>query len=198
MAQMTVVPDVRASSASSAPSASALAPSSRAVGSSATIDAAGARRAPGQARRARAGPPRARRPGRSACSSSPTAASASAARLDASARATPRSASAELGVLAGAEEGDEPERLADERDRAPPQLRAAGAVERAERDAVDEHVALVREVEPGEQVQERRLAGAGRPRDGGELPGRERRVEPLERRRRAEPLRQPARLDGLC
>ena len=37
MAQITVAPVLRASSASSVPSASALAPSSRAVGSSATI-----------------------------------------------------------------------------------------------------------------------------------------------------------------
>ena len=110
----------------------------------------------------------------------------------------PRSSSAELGVLPRAEERDEPERLTDERDRAAPQLGSSGAVEPCERDPVDEHVSLVRHLQPREQVQQRRLPGARRPGDDGELPGRKRRVEPLERRRRPVPLRQPARLDGLC
>ena len=111
----------------------------------------------------------------------------------------PRSSSAELGVLAGAEERDEPERLADEGDRAPPQLGAAGAVER--RPATRRR----RATSPSSGISSpaSRCSSVVLPEPDGpvttvSLPGRERRVEPLERRRRPVPLRQPARLDRLC
>ena len=182
-------------SASSAPSASALAPSSRAVGSSATSHL----RPDGERSRHRGslalargeladGPLGVLGQADGGESLAPTAASTG----------TTAQRQRQLGVLARAEERDEPERLTDERDRPATQLCSSGAVEPGERDAVDEHVTLVRQLEPREQVQQRRLAGARRPGHDGELPGRERRVEPLERRRRPVPLRQPARLDRLC
>src|SRR5581483_5393926 len=68
---------------------------------------------------------------------------------------------AELDVLERGEVRHEPRLLADVRDRAAPQLRSRGPVEGGEADAVDRHLAGVRQLEAGEQVQERRLAGAG-------------------------------------
>ena len=176
---MTVVPNVRATSASSVPSASELAASSRDVGSSAMITSGFAASARASAARSR-WPAESSDTGRSACSSRPTAAIASAAAPVGSAAQLER----DLRVLAGAEERDEADRLADERDRAPPQLGAAGTVEARQRHAVDEHVPLVGKVEPGEEVQQRRLAGARRPGDGRDRPGSKRRVEPLRSARR--------------
>ena len=84
----------------------------------------------------------------------------------------------ELDVLERGEVRDEPGLLADVGDLLAAQLRARRAVERGQLGAVDGHGAGVRQLEPGEQVQERRLAGAGRAGD---------RVQParvqLERRR---------------
>ena len=105
----------------------------------------------------------------------------------------------ELDVLARTEEGDEPDSLADERQPCPPQLGAAGAIERGERDAVEDDRAGVGEVEPGEELQERRLAGARRPGNGAEPPAGERCVQPVDRRRSSEPPPQPAYLEQrLC
>jgi len=43
---------------------------------------------------------------------------------------------------------------------------AAAAVECGQVDAADDHGSRVRQLEPGQQVQERRLPGSGRPGDG--------------------------------
>ncbi len=54
--------------------------------------------------------------------------------------------------------------LADVGDRCPALGCAAFAIERRQRDAVDGDLSRVRQLEPGEQMQERRLAGTGRAR----------------------------------
>src|SRR3954471_13232293 len=98
---------------------------------------------------------------------------------------------AELDVLARAQERDEPALLRHERDLAAAQLGASGAVERVHGRVADEHLARIRQVEPGEQVQQRRLAGAGGAGDGGHAPAGELGVEPAEdpRRGRTVPMR---------
>ncbi len=70
----------------------------------------------------------------------------------------------QLHVLACGEERDEAGLLPDEADEPPAELCAPGAVERGERRAVEHDVSRVRQLEPGEDVQERRLAGPGRAR----------------------------------
>ncbi len=64
-------------------------------------------------------------------------------------------------------------------------VRALGRVETRERRAGHDHLALAGQVETGEQVQQRRLAGAGRAGDGGELAGAELDGEIAEDLRRA-------------
>ena len=133
---------------------------------------AAARRARARARPARAGRPRARR---RAARRAPRGRRRRAPRRPGRrlAGAMPRSESASSAFSRAPRKGTSPavwptKAIARRRSSARP---ARSSV--AERDAVDEHVALVRDLEPGEQVQQRRLAGARRPRDDGQ-PARER------------------------
>ena len=119
-------------------------------------------------------------------------------RLRRGVRRQPAQLEPDLRVLASAEERHEADRLADERDRAPPQLGASRPVESRERYPIDEDVALVGKVEPGEEVEQRRLPGPRGPGDRGDRPGGKGRVEALDRRDVAEPPRHPARHDRLC
>ncbi len=108
---------------------------------------------PGRARRARA----ARRAGSCALRGRPTRALQSAAgrgSVDAAERQR------ELDVLERREVADEPGLLADVGDRGAPPRRPFGAVEGGEERAVDLDLAGVGQLEPGEQVQEGRLARA--------------------------------------
>ena len=86
----------------------------------------------------------------------------------------------ERDVLEGRERRHQVERLEDEAEAVAPQLRELLVVQRGEVDVADEHLALGELVEPGEGVHERRLAGAGRAHDGGELPGVELDVDAVE------------------
>ena len=72
--------------------------------------------------------------------------------------------------------GDEPDLLPDVGDLLAPERGARGTVEAREIDAVELDRAGVGELEPGEQVQERRLSRARRPRDGVQDPRPERRA----------------------
>ena|SRR5438445_1890037 len=94
--------------------------------------------------------------------------------------------------------GDESGLLPDVRDRPAPVRGPCGAVEPRQLDAVDGHLAGVREFEPGEQVKERRLPGARRPRDGLEPTAAELRVEPVEDVRLSERFAQPAHGGDDC
>src|SRR3954454_8553684 len=76
-------------------------------------------------------------------------------------------------VLLGAQHRHEVEGLEDEAEPVAPQPREALVVERAELLAVDDHGARGRPVEPGQQVHQRRLAGARGTHDRGELRFRE-------------------------
>src|SRR5581483_4130157 len=96
----------------------------------------------------------------------------------------------ELDVLERGQVRDEARLLPDVRDRAAPRRRATGAVERGQLDAVDLDRSGVRKLEAGEEVQQRRLPGAGRARDRAQAPAVERRVEPGEDARVAVALRQ--------
>ena len=69
----------------------------------------------------------------------------------------------ELDVLAGGEEAGEPRRLADERDRVAAEARPGIAIERRHRPAADQHLALVRNVEPARRA---RAASTCRSRTG--------------------------------
>ena len=84
---------------------------------------------------------------------------------------------AELDVLARAQERDEAALLRHERDLAAAQLGASAAVERVHGRVADEHLARIGQVEPGEQVEQRRLPRAGRAGDGGQASARELGVE---------------------
>ena len=156
--------------------------SSRAVGSSATSDRAGRPRSPGRARRARARRRRAgrrhARRGRRARRSRARPSPARAPRR----RRRPRSARTSSTFSRARQERP--------RGRASGRRRrcARAGTRRARRgrapesdDAADEHLALVRRVEPGEQREQRRLARAGRARHDGERPRGEGRVDALER-----------------
>lgn len=119
-------------------------------------------------------------------------------RARASSGSTPRSES-ESSTFSRAEEGHEPDGLADEREARAAQLGAAGAVERGQRDAVEHDLPRIGEVEPGEQVEERCLPGARGPGDRVEPPADEGRRHVVERLRPAEASRQAARLEqSLC
>ena len=72
-------------------------------------------------------------------------------------------------VLLGREHGEEVEELEDEADVLAPELGQLGVPELRDGGAVDLDLALGRAVEAGEDVHERRLAGARRAHDGGEL-----------------------------
>ena len=189
MAQITVAPVVRASSARSAPSASAFAASRRAVGSSATITrgrtATARAKRPAPAGRRRGRSPAARHAPRGRARRAPPRRRRSRARA---ARARARRSRARRGTGRGRASARRTRAVCGEARRDP-----FGRARTAR--SVHEHVALVRELEPGEEVQQRRLPGAGRPRDDGERSGAERRVEPLDRSRRPEALRHPDRGD---
>ncbi len=107
--------------------------------------------------------------------SSPTTASVSRACVVAAVE--PAQAEEELDVLADAEEGDERRLLGDEREPVAAECGAAGPVELVDPLAEHDDLAGAREVEPGEQVQERRLARARRPGDDGQPAGRDRRAQ---------------------
>src|SRR5439155_7520595 len=76
-------------------------------------------------------------------------------------------------VLLGSEHGEEVEELKDEADVLPAELRQLRVGERGYLRAVDRDGAGARLVEPGEDVHQRRLAGARRPHDGGQLAARD-------------------------
>ncbi len=91
--------------------------------------------------------------------------------------------------------GDEPDLLPDVGDLLAPERSARGTVEARQIDPVELDRAGVRELEPGEQVQERRLPRARRPGDGVQDPRPEVERELIEHRRRSESLHEPARDD---
>ena len=75
---------------------------------------------------------------------------------------------AELDVLQGAQMEDEPRLLRDERDLPPADVGRVRARERSQLPLVHDHLARRLSLEPGEQVQQRRLAAAGAAHDRGE------------------------------
>jgi hypothetical protein len=77
----------------------------------------------------------------------------------------------ELDVLGCREGREQVERLEDEADLVAPQQRQPLVVERRDLRVADVDLAACRPVEAGEHVQQRRLPGARRPHDGGELAG---------------------------
>src|ERR687892_65893 len=83
----------------------------------------------------------------------------------------------ELYVLLRGEEVVEARVLPDDGDALAPQGCARVAIERRDRHLIEEDLALVGNVEPGEQREQRRLPGARRPGDNGELARSEGRVE---------------------
>src|SRR4051812_20807035 len=85
-------------------------------------------------------------------------------------RPCPR-AGGQADVLLGGEDGDEVEGLEDEADLVPAQARQGGVVELADLRVGDRHRAAAGAVQPGQQVHERRLAGARRAHDRGEGAG---------------------------
>src|SRR5262245_3644123 len=76
-------------------------------------------------------------------------------------------------VLAGGQRRHQVERLEHEADLGPPEQRELLVGQPAQLHVADEHLALGERVETGDDVHERRLAGARGPHDGGEAPGRE-------------------------
>ena len=173
-------PSSRASSAKSAPTARAFASSRRAVGSSASRSFGRAASARATATRCRS--PIDRRETRCcASSSSPTAASVSRARSS-SGDAAHRER--ELDALLRGEERHEVGALRDEADRARRRTSARAVASSCEIGvSSDVDVARRREVESGEQMEERRLARARRAGDRGEPPGCELEREVAEDRR---------------
>ena len=135
-------------------------------------------------------------------SPSPTASISVSSQLAVGALAT--DAQRQGDVLLGGQDGEQVVGLEDEADRAAPQQREVAVVEAVEARAVDLDPALGRPVEPGEDVQQRRLARARRAHDGREAAGRERHVDASEgvdgRRSRAEALDEVVAADhgGLC
>ena len=77
-------------------------------------------------------------------------------------------------VLLDGEQRDQVEELEDEADVAAPEARARVLVERGEIGAVDHHAARRRAVDAGDQVEQRRLAGAAPPDQHDDLPARDR------------------------
>ena len=76
-----------------------------------------------------------------------------------------------LDVLVRGQDRNEVEALEDERDPFPPQAGPLALAERRDVPAVQADRARVRRVEEAEEIEQRGLAGAGRTRDGQELPG---------------------------
>src|SRR5262249_31161104 len=83
-------------------------------------------------------------------------------------------------VLLDGERRDEGEELEDEADVVAAEERARVLGEAGEGDAVDDHLTGGGEVDPGEEVEERRLAGAAPPDEDGELAAPDRRARVLQ------------------
>ena len=152
----------------------------------------------GRERRALAGRPRGDRRAVSACAARPTAASASAARSRASSGSIPRSARPSS-TFSRAERN--PESPGAWPTTAMRSRRIAARVARSCCEttvARQAHLALVRDVEPGEESEQRRLARARGADDDCELPGKEHRVHVVESDLRAVPSRDSARLEDLA
>ena len=98
----------------------------------------------------------------------------------------------ELDVLERRQMRHEPRLLPDVGDLLAAQRRTGGAVERRQLHALDRDRAGVGEREPGEHVQQRRLAGPRRPGDGVQPPAVELEADAVEHRRLAVAAHQPA------
>ena len=96
-------------------------------------------------------------------------------------------------VLEHAEGLDQPEILVDEAEPEPAKL--AGRERQLHRLAVDQQLPLVRVVEPGENLDQRRLPRAVLPEESVDLPGEQAQIDAAKRLRSAEALRELAQLE---